>query len=349
MRELEHLAVHDDPPHALMLVGPAGLGRTALALHFARLLNCEGGAPAPAGASLFGDEPAPAASKPCGQCRPCRLIEAGNHPDVVHLTPGDTLCRPRPGESHAAHPDSRDIRICQVRGVIETVSRFPIEARYRMVIFEPAERIGRDAAHALLKTLEEPPGHTILVLIASAPEDIIETIRSRCRRLDVRLVPREEIEEGLIARGVDIPVAARASLEARGRPARAIAFAESPGTMDDRTRLVERCAGIAAASMPERLAYAEDLSNRWRRDRAPIYNELDAWEAFWELKLQEAAEDEDDAAARHALRALEALVTVRTDLIAQVQVRPALELMLLTFPRITLAIGPGDREPAHAT
>lgn len=333
VRELRELAESDRLVHAVMLVGPEGTGRTRLAMAYALLLNCEGSAPA--GASLFGDPVG--GDKPCGSCRPCRLIEGGKHPDVVMLGPGDTLCQPRAGESgHPSHPDSRDIRICQVRGLVDLSARYPLEARTRVVVIEPAERLGRDAAHALLKTLEEPLGHTVFVLVTSAPEQIIETVRSRCRRIDVRLVPRADIESGLLDRGIQDATAKRAAAEARGRPALAIAFAAQPDLMDDRARFLERCATIAAADLTERLNYAGDLAERWRRDRRAVSHEVDAWEAFWEARLREASVGADEATTRAALEALRAVGRAREDLLAQVQVRPALELMLLHFPRITL-------------
>jgi DNA polymerase-3 subunit delta' len=344
VRELRDLACAKRLAHAVLFAGPEGTGRTRLAVEYALLLNCEGSAPA--GATLFGDLPEADAGRPCGECRPCRLIAAGGHPDVVMLGPGDTLCQPRPGDSHASHADSRDIRICQVRGLVDLSARFPLEARTRVIVIEPAERLGRDAAHAILKTLEEPPGHTVFCLVTAAPEEIIETIRSRCRRIEVQLVPREVIREGLVERGVAADVADRASGEARGRPARALAFAERPDLMDDRARFLERCAGLAAEGLSARLKYAEDLAERWRRDRRAVTNEIDAWEAFWEGRLRDAARDVDERSTHEALGALRAVTRAREDLLAQVQVRPALELMLLQFPRLTL--GSPTEEPASA-
>jgi DNA polymerase III subunit delta' len=356
VRELEALAALDDPPHALLLVGPDGTGRTRLATHYALLLNCERAhpAPAPASASLLDDAPADAdttgasTSIPCYECRPCRLISAQGHPDIVHLGPGDTLCRPRSGDSsHPAHPDSRDIRICQVRGLVDLSGRYPIEARFRVIIIEPAERLGRDSAHALLKTLEEPPGHTAMLLVTSAPEAIIETVRSRCRRIDVPLVAREAIEQGLIAQGIEPALAGRSALEARGRPARAITFAAQPDLMDDRVRFLQRCKKVAAASGPERMKYAEDLADRWRRDRRAVTTELDAWESFWEDRLRLAAHGAAPREATAALQALRAVSTAREDLLMQVQARLALELMLLHFPRITLEEPSEELAPAN--
>ena len=197
VRELRALSAGAEPPHALLFAGPEQSGRKLLALTLAQLLNCErAAAPGAAAPALFDMPPTDAGGEvPCGVCRPCRLIADGAHPDVILLGPGDTLCKPRDGESHARHPDSRDIRICQVRGLIELASRFPFEARQRVIVIDPADRLGREASNTILKTLEEPPGHTVFALLSAAPEVIIETVLSRCRRVDVRPVPRAVIEE----------------------------------------------------------------------------------------------------------------------------------------------------------
>lgn len=359
LRELRALAAAGDPPHALLFVGPDGSGRTALALEYARLLNCERlHPPATAGASLFGDDAlselrtAPSTdAEPCGECRPCRLIAEGAHPDIITLGPGDTLCRPRDGESHPKHPDSRDIRICQVRGLIDLVAKYPFEAQYRMVIIDPADRLYREgqAAHTILKTLEEPPGHSVFCLVTAAPEGLLETIRSRCRRIDVHPVPRAEIEAGLIERGVEPRLAARCAEAARGRPGRAIQFAAEPDLIDARGRLLERCARIAGEGTGERFRYAGTLAEEWRKDRAAVLNEVDVWEAFWEQRLRDGASEgasQDDL--RGALDALKAISQAREDLTVNVIPRTAFELMLLSFPRVTLGVRREEEPAAYA-
>ncbi len=350
LRELRALGSGDDPPHALLFAGPEGTGRRLLARFYAQVLNCERrGGSAPSGPSLFGDEPAAGPGElPCGECRSCRLIESDGHPDVVELGPGNTLCKPRPGDSsHPSHENSRDIRICQVRGLADLAARYPFEGRFRIIIIEPAERLARDASNTLLKTLEEPPGHTIIALVTPAPEALLETIVSRCRRIDVPPVARETIEEGLKARGIDPELAAEAAQASRGRPGRAIEFAADPDLMGARGRLLERCAKIAAASIAERFRYAEDLAERFRKDRAAATMELDAWEAFWQDRLREAAPERGPAAAE-ALAALRAVTQCREDLLTQVVPRVAFELMLLAFPRLTLEAQSEEVPAAHA-
>lgn len=342
LAELHAIAAMAEPPHALLMAGMEGTGRTRLALELARMLNCErGGAIEPPQGGLVGfDTDEGRGDVPCGECRPCRLIESGRHADVVIVGPGDTLCRPRSGESsHERHPDSRDIRICQVRGISDLVSRFAYEGRFRVVILEPADRLADQAGHAVLKTLEEPPPHTVFVLITSAPEAIIETIRSRCRRIDVRPVARETIEAGLRARGISDDHARTAAGAARGRPARAITFASEPSRIDDIQRVRVRLTQLAAGTLPERMKYTEELSERWRRNRGDIHAELDAWEMSWEEALRAQASI-DPTATLPILGALRAVEQARADLLANCLARAVFDLMLMSFPRRTLAARP---------
>jgi hypothetical protein len=116
--------------------------------------------------------------------------------------------------------------------------------------------------------------------------------------------------------------------------------------MGDRARLLDRCAKVVAARTTERFTYAADLGERFRRDRAQIGAEVDVWEAYWEERLRHAEDDRD--AARGALQALRAIARVREDLLVQVTPRAAFELMLLSFPRVTLTITSEETSAVHA-
>jgi len=115
--------------------------------------------------------------------------------------------------------------------------------------------------------------------------------------------------------------------------------------MGDRERLLARCEKVAAARTSERFAYAAELTDVWRRDRAGVAVALDTWEVFWEERLRQAATGEGKPLASEIVEALKAISQARADLQAQVQARPALELMLLAFPTVTLE-GHPEEEPA---
>lgn len=324
LNELKRLALSAEPPHAILLDGPESTGRTLLARCYAQLLNC------------LERENRPAAELPCGECRPCRLIHEQKHADVIDLGIGDTLCHPRSGDSHD-HDRARDIRICQVRGLIDLVSRYPLEARTRVITIDPAESMRPEAQNSLLKTLEEPPPHTALILLTSAPQDLLDTVLSRCRRLEVRPVPLSVVEAALLARGIPPEIAAEAAGQANGRPGLAIQLAEQPSLLEDRARLLERFAEVAAGGLKDRFAYADRLADRWRSDPSGVRKELATWDHFWERDLRIATEAGDRDAALAAANALKAIATCRDNLTANVIARAATELMVLSFPRRTLA------------
>ena len=166
--------------HTYLFHGPLGVGVEEGAVAFAQALLC--GAPLPDGDA-------------CGQCRHCRRImptrEApdGNHPDVMHLRVGV-------GEDSAK---SR-ITIAQVRRIQERLAFAPLEGRYKVVLVHDAETMmaGRsESANAFLKTLEEPPDKTVIVLLASSATALLDTIRSRSRLVAFLPLPLPMIEEHL--------------------------------------------------------------------------------------------------------------------------------------------------------
>ncbi len=147
-RETGHL------PHALLLRGPAGVGKQDFAERLAAGLLCQ----AP------GDEGAP-----CGRCRSCRLRLADTHPDLRRIAP------PEPGKA---------ITVDRVRAFCDHNISRPQLGEHQLVLLHPAEAMNSAAANAFLKTLEEPVGDAVLILASSNPERLPATIRSRCQALD---------------------------------------------------------------------------------------------------------------------------------------------------------------------
>jgi len=146
-------------PHALLFAGPAGVGKTMVAREFFKAVNCL-------------DSPGDA----CDACRSCVKMDSGSHPDFIMVGPSD---------------NRTVITIEHIRGVISEVSLKPFEARFRFVVIEPAERMNNPAANALLKTLEEPPGATLIVLVTHNPILLLPTIVSRCQVL--RFTPLDAV------------------------------------------------------------------------------------------------------------------------------------------------------------
>jgi DNA polymerase-3 subunit delta' len=247
------------PSHAYLLTGPEGVGKRTAALELAAGLNCGG------------------EDRPCGECRSCRETMDLRHPDVEQVTPGG-ICDV--GE-HRDHAESRDIRICQVRRLERALSLTPYEGGWRVVIIDPADALTTEAANAFLKTLEEPPGGTVLVLVTSREERLPETVRSRCQRVAFRGLSRAEVEAALRQRRAGAEDAAAIAQQANGRMGWALRALSDPGLLQERAALAERAASMARASRRERFEWAAATAGRSAEAREATRRELEAWESWW--------------------------------------------------------------------
>jgi DNA polymerase III subunit delta' len=203
--------------HALLLHGAAGAGVLPLALSLAQGWLCE--SPRQSGGA-------------CGRCGSCRLVQSRLHPDLQVLMP-ETLRRLHEwplrddrldGEDGKRKP-SRQIRVDEIRTIIEAVQRTSARGRGKVVVLHPAESLNVIAANALLKTLEEPPDATRLVLTVSDPAVLLPTVRSRCQH-HALLPPRQEAAEAWLAgQGVAEPTVLLAACQ--GLPLDALALSRS--------------------------------------------------------------------------------------------------------------------------
>jgi DNA polymerase III subunit delta' len=154
-------------PHALLIHEAPGAGGDWLAHWAAQLALCERGVQAP-----------------CGSCNACRRARAWQHPDLLRVAPLE---------------ESRQIRIEQVRDLAADLALTSHAGGYKVAILTPADSLNRFAANALLKTLEEPPPRTLLILVATQPSRLPATVLSRCQRLRVRAPTRAEAVAWLTA------------------------------------------------------------------------------------------------------------------------------------------------------
>ena len=185
-----HLAtlLADAPPHALLIVGPRGAGTGTLARDAVATLMC--------GASVDGG--------PCGACRSCRLIASGSHTDLVVISPT--------GKAHT-------IKIDQIRALATGFTLYSVEGGRRVALIEHADLMTEDAQNALLKTLEEPPSRTHVILAAAEDSRLMPTIRSRCVVIRLGLPDAKQASELLGERlVVDAPTAVRLLRMSAGRP-----------------------------------------------------------------------------------------------------------------------------------
>src|SRR5712692_2988036 len=161
---------HETLPPSLIFAGPDGVGKRLAAIATAQALNC-----------IAGDD----LSDACGVCAACSRIARGIHPEVLVVEPGE----------------NGSIKIEQVREIVDRAAYRPFEGRRRVVIIDEADALVAPAQNALLKTLEEPPPSSVLILVTSRPDVLLPTVRSRCPQLRFRQLGAHDIAAALVARG----------------------------------------------------------------------------------------------------------------------------------------------------
>ncbi|MFD7308247.1 DNA polymerase III subunit delta' [Promicromonospora sp. NPDC059942] len=225
--------------HAWLVTGPPGSGRSVAARAFAAALQCPDGG--------------------CGVCRSCTTTMAGTHPDVTLLATEKVV-----------------IAIDEVRDLIMTASRSPSGGRWRVIVIEDADRMAERTTNVLLKAIEEPPPHTVWVLCAPSVQDVLPTIRSRCRSVVLRVPPPEAVADLLVRRdGADPAVALSAARAAQSHVGLAKRLARDAGARERRTAVLSiarRIRGVGdavlAAGELVDVAKAEAVSATQERDAA---------------------------------------------------------------------------------
>ena len=225
-------------PHALLIAGPAGVGKTTLALDLAAGLMC--------------DAPDPAA-RPCRTCRGCRLVDSGGHADLHRLVPGGAGDQIRIGDRVDPEPGT-------IRRLISELALLPVEGGARVAIVERAERLNEEAQSALLKTLEEPPAGVTIILCVEREDQLLPTVRSRSVRIRLGPVGTRDIEAILGDQGVaDTPTAGQLARLAGGRPGLARAWALAPEAVSARAEIVRSILDLLTAPTARRLAAIREL------------------------------------------------------------------------------------------
>ncbi len=315
---VEHLRrgmAHGRTRHAYLIVGPESVGKNTLAHALAQALNCT-------------DENA----RPCGHCRSCMLIASGNHPDILY-----------------SQLDGAVLKIEEVRSVTSRIALKPYEARYRVAILRDFDRAQPRAQDALLKTLEEPPPNAVLILLAPTTDSLLSTIVSRSQVISLRPIPAEVIQAMLVERwNADPEQAALLARLSGGRMGWAIRALEDPSLLDQRQEALDLLEQAVSLNRAGRFALAEDLSKE-KLGLAPL---LELWQTYWRdvLLISEDSDvpitniDREDSlrqlarqiAPEDALKALNATRETLRQLVYNLNLRLALEVMFLDYPGLAL-------------
>lgn len=201
-------AVAGQMTHAWLFTGPPGSGRSNAALAFAAALQCDRAG--------------------CGECSSCVTAAAGSHPDIAVI-----------------NTDGLSIGVDAARDAVRRSALHPSVGRYQILVVEDADRLTDQAANALLKSIEEPAAGTVWLLCAPAVEDVIMTIRSRCRPVLLRTPAIDAIARLLHERdGIDPQVAHRAAAASQGHIGRARGLARDPEARRRRVEILSLPVGL---------------------------------------------------------------------------------------------------------
>lgn len=329
VRALARSIALDRVAHAYLLTGPHSIGKTTLARAFAQALECTG------------------AERPCGECAACQKIARNRHPDVQiveGVPPRYDFDRDPPPPPRASDWERRTLRIRQIREIEHFVAHAPFEGRWKIVILRRFEEAEDPAANAFLKTLEEPPSHTRLILTARDASLLLPTIASRCQVFALRPLVLTQIEATLAARQVEPERARLLAHLSGGRLGWAIRASADPALLGLRQATLDALDAVLGEGRAERLARAGDLA----KEAEALPELLEQWIGWWrDVLLVQTGEGErvtnvdrqvrlEDQAGRFPLQQVQgALKSIRATsryLGQNVNARLAMEALMLNLP-----------------
>ena len=322
IRELDRSVRTHRLSHAYLIAGPPHVGKMTLALRLAQAVNC-----------------LTAESAPCMTCDQCVRIGKSLHSDIAIIRL----------EANLEGRMRKEIGIDEVREMQHAAALKPYEGRYRVFIVDGAERLSEEACNSLLKLLEEPPPDSLLLLLAVDPESLLPTIVSRCRTVQLRPLPLEEVVTMLSAQeSLSHDEAQRLARLAMGCPGWAISAHNDAAILESRGQEVDRIGQLLTATLEERFNYAGELASIYYREGEEAIKRLGLWLGWWRdllLAKEDAAEFTRDTGALEIYERtatnmttgqIVGFITLLTQTIdameANANARLALEVMMLRMP-----------------
>jgi len=323
---LQHtLKSTDGLRHAYLFLGQLQVGKSTLARAFVQALFCE-----------------KSSQQPCGECRACRLLQHGNHPDF-------RIIQPLSKEGAVDRIDGT-LRTEQATEIIHEAALRPMEARYKVFLIQDFHNAHPAFANKLLKTLEEPPDHVLLLVTARDRESILSTIVSRCQVMELRPLTIAEVENALLQKWKALPEqAALLARLAKGSLGWAVQQLADRDGANRRHEQLTQLHKLVQANRVERLNFVEQLATDRNNDQ--LFSMLDLWTTWWrDVMLAQAGcpeaccnVDQQAEISRQAAGLessivrdyLHTLHRIEGYLHHTVNTRLALDVLLLRLPQLT--------------
>ncbi len=303
-------------PHAYLITGPQRVGKSTLALNIAQAVNCS------------------STDRPCGLCPSCLKIAQGKHSDISHVY---------------VAKDKTEISIEQIKDVQRAASLKPFEGNFRVFIISGADQLSTEAANRLLKTLEEPPEQVLFILTTSKPEDVLQTIFSRCALVEMEK-PKASSIATLLERshGQEHGRAEYLARISRGAVGWAVECCSNERLLARREEMLRDLLRLEKETWDEKFAFAAELASSYSKSKDDLYDTLSLWESVWrdiiliragetdhifnvdvETDLKSASASYEDESCVSAIKALE-----ETWLRLEQNANPrlAMEVLMLSLP-----------------
>lgn len=244
VRALKRILAQHRVPNGMLFWGPGGVGKHMTAMEFTKAVNCR-----------------ESANDACDTCLSCRKVVSGNHPDVRVISPSDR---------------SREIKKAEIDEVNEMAALRPFEGGRRVFVLEDADRMNAVAQNHFLKTLEEPPGQSVFILLTEYPRLLLPTIRSRCQMIRFRALRPETVID-LLREQRDLPAETAQAIAhvSEGRMTRALDLVDT----DRRDVVLSVVHRLAEGADPVKLAdeFAKYLNGHRKQLEAQVNAEFDRY------------------------------------------------------------------------
>lgn len=228
--------------HSYLFTGPTGAGKKSISNYFAKMLQCEG------------------RERPCNTCKSCRQMESGNHPDIIRIA-----------------SESNNIKVESIRELRKDISIKPFQSQRKIYIIEEGHKMNHQSQNALLKTLEEPPEHAVIIILAENLASLLPTIVSRCQIIRIPPLSTQEIAQ-IIESRVEIPhdKALVFAKLAQGIPGRGVELALSEEYQQMRDESLELLIKLAKSSIAQAMGYVDYFLDK-RDSVIEILDMIELW------------------------------------------------------------------------
>jgi DNA polymerase-3 subunit delta' len=237
--------------HAYLFHGPSRIGKKFCAIEFIKFLNCESDT-----------------NKPCGACRACRDIEKGIFPDFTLI-----------------EPEGKEIKIAQMRKLEYYFSLSPSVSSFKTAVIDQAHSMTAEAQNSFLKTLEEPKGSAIFILITEYPDRILPTILSRVQKIKFFAISKSEISDYLRQQNISKAQVQKITDFSLGRPGLAMSFLKDTKKLTEIDQKINDFNKLSLSDLSARFQYIQELSKQEPQD---IKKVLSIWSRYVRNRMIES-------------------------------------------------------------